>query len=194
MNVTEVMAELESMGDERNRATMRKHGAPENYFGVKVGDLQKIVKKVKVDQALAESLFATGNSDAMYLAGMIADPAAIKPTVLKRWARASTWSMISEYAVAGVAADSPHGWKLGLEWIDAKGEKLASIGWNTLSGVVSTRPDDELDLRKIKTLLTRVNDSVRTLRVFRPFRRISPTSEIRVLSSANTSTPCRRLT
>ena len=72
MNVTEVMAELEGMGTERYRATMRKHGAPENYYGVKVGDMQKIVKKVKVDQALAEELFATGNGDAMYLAGMIA--------------------------------------------------------------------------------------------------------------------------
>ena len=44
--------------------------------------------------------------------------------------------------------------------IDAKGEQLAAIGWNTLSGVISTRPDNELDLKKIKTLLTRVKSQI----------------------------------
>lgn len=160
MNVTEVIAELKSMGDARTKATMQRHGAPDDYYGVKIGDLQKVVRKVKVDQALAEDLFATGNADAQYLAGMIADPQAIKPVTLKRWAKTSTWSMVSEYAVAGIAADSPHGWKLGLQWVEAKDVELNAIGWNTLTGVLSTRPDDVLDLKKIKALLTRVKNEI----------------------------------
>jgi 3-methyladenine DNA glycosylase AlkD len=42
-------------------------------FGVKVGDLKPIVKQIKGDQELAMQLYATGNSDAMYLAGLVAD-------------------------------------------------------------------------------------------------------------------------
>jgi hypothetical protein len=160
MNVTAVMAELKSMGSDKTKATMQRHGAPENFFGVKVGDMKKIVKKVKVDQKLAEDLFATGNGDAQYLAGLIADPQSVKPAVLKLWAKTSVWGMVSEYSVAGVSADSPHGWKLGLEWIDAKSKDLNAIGWNTLSGVLATRPDDELDTKKIKTLLTRVKSEI----------------------------------
>ena len=155
MNAKDVMAELKALGNDRTRATLLRHGAPENLYGVRIGDMQPIVKRVKKDQALAEELFATGNGDAMYLAGLIADPDVVRPAVLKRWAKASKWSMIGEYIVAGVAADSPHGWKLGLEWIEAKSAEVACTGWCTLSGVVATAPDDQLDRRKIKTLLNR---------------------------------------
>jgi len=68
--------------------------------------------------------------------------------------------MVSEYAVAGVAAESPHGWKLGLEWIDSKNEDVASTGWNTLLGVISMTPDEDLDLKKIGSLLTRIKKTI----------------------------------
>ena len=160
MKLPEVMRQLEAMGDARTKATLQRHGAPEDIFGVKIGDMQKIVKKVKKDQALAEELYATGNGDAMYLAGMLADPEVVKPAVLKRWARSATWGMVGEYAVAGVAAESPHGWKLGIEWIDAKDEHVACAGWNTLTGVISITPDDALDLKKLKSLLARVKKEI----------------------------------
>jgi len=154
------MRQLKSMGNTKTRATLQRHGAPRDIFGVRIGDLQKIARKVKKDQVLAEELYATGNGDAMYLAGLIADPLAIKPAVLKRWARSSSWAMVSEYAVAGVAAESPHGWKLGLEWIDSKNEDVASTGWNTLLGVISMTPDEDLDLKKIGSLLTRIKKTI----------------------------------
>ena len=161
VKAAEILTELESLGTESYRKTMKKHGAPDDYFGVKVGDMKKIVKRIKKDQPLAEELFATGNGDARYLAGLIADPDAVKITVLRKWAKAAEWAMICEYTVAGVAADSPHGWKLGLEWIDDKKEKIATSGWNALTGVISTRPDDELDLKAIKSLLTRVKKEIK---------------------------------
>ena len=46
-----------------------RHGAREPFFGVKVGNLKILVKKIKTDHKLALELFKTGNSDAMYLAG-----------------------------------------------------------------------------------------------------------------------------
>ncbi len=160
MSVRKVLAELKSMGSEKTIATMKRHGAPDDFYGVLVKDMQKIVKRVKVDQELAEGLYANGNGDAQYLAGLIADPKSIKLSVLKKWAKTASWQMVAEWTVAGVAADSPHGWKLGLEWIDAKNDETQTIGWNTLSGVVGTLPDDELDLKKVKTLLTRVKNRI----------------------------------
>ena len=49
------------------------HGAKEPFFGVKVGDLKKILKKTKKNHELSLELYKTGNSDAMYLAGLMAD-------------------------------------------------------------------------------------------------------------------------
>lgn len=52
---------------------MLKHGVKEPFFGVKIEYLKPIQKKVKKDYELAKGLYATGNADAMYLAGLIAD-------------------------------------------------------------------------------------------------------------------------
>ena len=74
MTAEEVLKEMEGYGSQSTKDIYMKHGAREPYFGVKVQDLKKIVKKVKVDQKLALDLYDSGNSDAMYLAGLIADP------------------------------------------------------------------------------------------------------------------------
>jgi len=157
---SEVMAELERYGSEQVKKLHGKHGAPADRFGVKVGDLKKILKKTKKNQALAEALFDSGNGDAMYLATLMANEKTITPEVLRNWAEASTWSMVSEYGVAGVAAESPHGWELGLEWIGSDLEHVASAGWATLSGVVAICKDEELDLGVLEELLDRVQADI----------------------------------
>ncbi len=73
MTTEEIMVELHRYGSEQTKKVLIKHGAREPFFGVKVQDLKKIVKKVKKNHALALELYATGNSDAMYLAGLITD-------------------------------------------------------------------------------------------------------------------------
>jgi 3-methyladenine DNA glycosylase AlkD len=73
MTVTEIMAELQAKGSESIKKILSKHGVKEPFFGVKIEYLKPIQKKVKKDYQLAKDLFATGNADAMYLAGLIAD-------------------------------------------------------------------------------------------------------------------------
>jgi 3-methyladenine DNA glycosylase AlkD len=51
-----------------------RHGrATERMFGVSMADLKVIAKTIKGQQALACELYETGNLEAMYLAGMLAD-------------------------------------------------------------------------------------------------------------------------
>lgn len=160
MTKTEVMAELEKLGSAQTKQTYLRHGAREPLFGVKVGDLKKIVKRVKKNHGLSLELYATGNSDAMYLAGLIADEKRITPADLRKWVKAATWGWLSEYAVPWVAAESPHGWALGLEWIESKQENVAAAGWSTLGSILSVRPDAELDLKAAEKLLARVEREV----------------------------------
>ena len=47
MTLNEVMQELESYGEESTKKTLMKHGAKEPFFGVRVQDLKKILKKTK---------------------------------------------------------------------------------------------------------------------------------------------------
>lgn len=158
--VDAIMKELERMGTEQTRKTFIRHGAPAQLFGVKVGDMKTIVKRVKKNHELATGLFATGHPDAQYLAGLIGDEKKMSQADLQYWAEHSSWSMISEYAVPFVAAESVFGWKLALDWIQWGGGSVASTGWATLAGIVSVVADEELDKEKLKQLLDRVSKTI----------------------------------
>jgi 3-methyladenine DNA glycosylase AlkD len=137
-----------------------KHGAREPFFGVKVEHLKKIQKRIKMDYQLALDLYETGISDAMYLAGLIADDAKMTKKDLERWAKGAYWYMISEFTVPWVAAGSPHGHDLALKWIESKEANIATTGWATLSTLVSVKDDADMDLAEIKKLLQRVEKTI----------------------------------
>ncbi|MCH9651207.1 MAG: DNA alkylation repair protein [Deltaproteobacteria bacterium] len=160
MDLEEAMTRLEEMGTEQTRKIYRNHGAQEPFFGVKVGDMKKLLRPLKKEQGVVAELYGTGNADAMYLAALAADAKAMSEEDLDRWAEAAAWYMVGEYGVAGLAAEGPHGWAAGLRWIESATPHVACVGWNTLSGWVALRPDDELDLKAIRGLLERVDTSL----------------------------------
>lgn len=156
-----IMTELESLGSAQTKKTHMNHGAPENKtFGVKVGDLKPIVKRIKKNYELAKALFDTGNSDAMYLAGLIADEKKMTKADLQEWAKNATWAYISEFAVPWVAAEGPCGWELALEWIQSDNEKIATTGWNTLVFHIGFHPDEQLDKKQVEKLLKQIEKDI----------------------------------
>ena len=160
MTATEMLAQLKKLGSEQTKKTFLRHGAKEPFFGVKVGDLKTLQKKLKTNHALALELYASGNSDAMYLAGLIADPAQFTKADLRKWAKAAYWNMLSGYVVPWVASESKFGRELALEWIDGDDEQIATAGWSTYACLVSIKPDADLDLGEIDLLLGRVRDEI----------------------------------
>lgn len=157
LTLAEVMLELEQLGTEQTRRTFVRHGAPaDQIFGVRIGDMKKILKKIKGRQDLALELYDTGNSDAMYLAGLTANGTLMTKKQLESWAKRASWSMISDYTVPWVASESPFAAELAQKWIDAKQPSIVSSGWMTWSAIVATRPDEELDLKAVEKLLERV--------------------------------------
>src|SRR5471030_3197011 len=104
MTVPEIMAYLEANGSESIKKILVKHGIKEPFFGVKIEHLKVIQKQVKTDYQLAKDLYATGNSDAMYLAGLIADDAKMTKAELQTWVKQAVSNNISGYTVPWVAA------------------------------------------------------------------------------------------
>jgi hypothetical protein len=156
----DVLAQLKKFGSDQTKKTLLKHGAREPFFGVKVADLKALQKAIKTDHALALALYDTGNADAMYLAGLIADPAAMTKADLRKWAKGAYWYMLSRFTVPWVAAESRFGRELALEWLDAGAEPFASTGWSTYSSLLAITPDAGLNLGEIETLLDRVTDEI----------------------------------
>src|SRR5450432_4718835 len=103
MTVKEILAELRSRGYESIKKILLKHGVKEPFFGVKVAYLKTIQKKIKKDYQLAKDLYATGNADAMYLAGLIADDEKMTKTELQTWVKQAVSNNISGYTVPWVA-------------------------------------------------------------------------------------------
>lgn len=167
MNTKEVMSQLKAFGSEQTKKVLMRHGAREPFFGVKVQDLKKIQKKVNracrqagKKHELALDLYNTGNSDAMYLAGLISEPQKMSKEQLQDWAEKAYWYYISEYTIAWTTAESNYGWELALEWIKSGKENIASTGWATISSILATKKDEEIDLKKIEELLDIVAETI----------------------------------
>jgi 3-methyladenine DNA glycosylase AlkD len=160
MTAKAILEELKPLGRDNYKKILFNHGVKEPCFGVKIEDLKKIQKRIKKDYQLALDLYDTGNYDAMYLAGMIADDAQMTKKDLQCWVGKAYGGALGGTTVATVAAGSPHGWQLALEWIESKDECVATTGWATLSHIISIKPDEELDLSELKRLLQRVQRTI----------------------------------
>jgi 3-methyladenine DNA glycosylase AlkD len=162
MKLKEVMSALEAKGSESVKRLWLKHGAKEPFFGVKIGDLKPLAKKLHGQQALALELYATGNGDAQYLAGMIVDGAKMTRAQLQAWADRAAWRMISATIVPWAASEHADGFTLARKWIDSPQEHLAIAGWNTLGALVTVLPDANLPVKELGALLDRVAKTLPT--------------------------------
>jgi len=155
-----ILKELKPLGSEGYKKIICNHGAREPLFGVKISELKKIQKRIKKHYQLALDLYDSGNYDAMYLAGLIADDAKMTKKDLQRWVDQAYCAGIGACTVAWVTAESNHGWEMALKWIDSKKETVAAAGWATLSCLVALVDDAELDLKQLKKLLQRVQQGI----------------------------------
>src|ERR1700735_5108415 len=140
MTVQEIMDDLQSHGSESIKKILLKHGVKEPFFGVKIEYLKPLQKKLKVDYQLAKDLYATGNADAMYLAGLIADDEKMTPGDLDTWAMQAVSNNISDFTVPWVAAEGKYGYEMALKWIDSPDEHVAAAGWATLGNLAALKP------------------------------------------------------
>ena len=162
ITLSTVMNELAAKGTASTRNTHLRHGAVEPLFGVKVGDLKPLQKLLKGRQDLAMELYATKNSDAMYLAGLIANGALMTPRQLDTWAATATWHMIAGYTVPWVAAEHAGAFGIAAGWIDSGRELIATAGWSTLACLVTTTADASLPLPQLEGLLDRCSRTIKS--------------------------------
>jgi 3-methyladenine DNA glycosylase AlkD len=155
-----VVRELQALGSEAYRKVLRKHGADDPLFGVKISELKKFQKRIGRDYRLSLDLYATGNYDAMYLAGLIADDQKMTQGDLQRWVAAAYCPALSTSTVAWVAAEGKHGRDMALKWIESKKPVIAAAGWATLSCVIALIDDAQLDMAELKSLLRRIETTI----------------------------------
>ena len=137
--LNEIMTELESLGTEQTRKTLRRHGVGENQFGVLFSALGKLKKRIKTDHDLALELWETGNYDARLLATMIADPKKANSTMLDRWANDLANYSLAD-ALSTYVETTPIAREKAEQWIKSDNEWIATAGWNVLGALTVTEP------------------------------------------------------
>ncbi|MDQ0230142.1 DNA alkylation repair protein [Metabacillus malikii] len=160
MDFETVMKELEGLGKERTKKIYMSNGAKEPLFGVATGAMKSIAKKIKINQPLAEELYATGNYDAMYFAGIIADPNGMTEADYDRWMDGAYFYMLSDYVVAVTLSEADIAQDVADKWI-ASGEELRmSAGWSCYCWLLGNRKDHEFSEDKISAMLDTVKTSI----------------------------------
>jgi len=160
MNLSEIMSEIEALGNERTKKRYESQGAKEPLFGVPSGALKPIAKKLMNNQPLAEELYATGNYDAMYLAGMIADPKMMKPADFDRWIAKAYFYMISDFIVSVTLAETEFAEEVADKFIASKDELVMSAGWSCYEWLIGSRKDSEFNRDKLLSMLETVEKSI----------------------------------
>lgn len=156
MELAEVMRELEAQGTEQTKRTYRNHGTPEPLFGVTIRDMKPLAKRIKKDQALAMELYATGNYDAAYLAGMIAEPKKMSESDFELWISTANSHMMSDYVVAVTLAETDFAQRVADRWMESGEERRQSAGWSCYCWLLGVRADDQFDKDKLSGMLRRV--------------------------------------
>ncbi|GLX67829.1 DNA alkylation repair protein [Paenibacillus glycanilyticus] len=169
MDFETVMQELESLGKERLKKMYMSNGAHEPLFGVATTEMKPIFRKTKINQALAEQLYATGNYDAMYFAGIIADPKAMTEEDFERWIDAAYFYMISDFIVSVTLAEAPIGQQVADKWIASGDELKMSAGWSSYCWMLGNRKDNEFYEGKMAELLelakSRIHDAPKRAKI-----------------------------
>ncbi|MEF2966728.1 DNA alkylation repair protein [Paenibacillus sp. M1] len=160
MNLESVMQELEALSKERLKKMYISNGACEPLFGVATGAMKPIAKKIKMDQPLAEQLYATGNYDAMYFAGIIADPKAMTEDDFERWIDGAYFYMLSDYVVAVTLAETDIAQQVADKWITSGDELRMSAGWSCYCWLLGSRPDSEFSEGKLEGMLETVQKTI----------------------------------
>lgn len=148
-----VMQELESLGTERTRKSYLSRGVREPLFGVATGAMKPLKKAIGLNQTLAEELWDSGNYDAMYFAGMIADVSTMTEADFDRWIESAYCPMVSDHIVAVTLAESEHAESVARRWVRSAEENRASAGWACYEWLLGWRPDSYFVPDAIRELL-----------------------------------------
>ena len=156
MTLQETLKQLKALGTAKVRAQNAKTGAGDNQFGVSLGDIRALAKKIKTDHPLALSLWETGNADAQFLATLLIQPKKLSADEMERMVRSVAFVRVADWLIAYVVRQHPDKETLRQAWMATDDRWAARAGWDLTAERVGKSPDG-LD---IPALLDRIESEM----------------------------------
>jgi 3-methyladenine DNA glycosylase AlkD len=135
-DVSSVLKALEALGTEYTRNGYARYGivAPK-AFGVAVGDIQSVGKRVGRNHELALELWETGWYEARMLCSFIDEPAKVTPAQMDRWCRDfDNWG-ICDTLCFHLFDRTPHAWSKVRQWCAKKREFEKRAGFALMASI-----------------------------------------------------------
>jgi 3-methyladenine DNA glycosylase AlkD len=158
MTVAEILKKLKALGSEKMRAHNAKHGARDDQFGVKMGDIRALAKPIKTNHQLAKGLWTTGNIDARFLAVLIIDPKKLSAEELDDMVRSEQFPHLADWLSNYVIKEHPDKEKLREQWMQTDHPMAARAGWALTAGRIARSPEG----LNLPTLLDRIEAEMPT--------------------------------
>ncbi|MDR7130808.1 3-methyladenine DNA glycosylase AlkD [Algoriphagus sp. 4150] len=141
MTVQEVLSQLESLGNEKMIALHRKNGATQALFGVKMGDLRTVAKKIKTNHELGLALWKTRNIDAQLLAILIIKPTSLSNEELDKMVTSLDFPQLADWFNAYILKDHPEKETLRKKWLESGNKWALRAVWSLTAGRVTRSPE-----------------------------------------------------
>ena len=145
MTLNETLKQLKALGNEKVRALNAKAGAGKNQFGVSLGEIRTLAKKIKTDHALALSLWDNGNADAQFLATLLIQPKKLSAKEMDRMVRSISFVRVADWLISYVVRQHPDKETLRQKWMTDDDRWAARAAWDLTSERVGKNPEG-LDL------------------------------------------------
>ena len=154
MNTQEILATLKKAGKPQTAAIYKHHGAGDNVFGTLTSEISKLHKKIKVDHALAQELWKTGNAEARVLSLLVTDPQKLTRADADRLLKEGPVRFVGCY-LSGLLGKSPIADETMRAWMKAPEEHKCEMGYGILSLRLKDDPGaiSDADAEKILAMI-----------------------------------------
>ena len=141
MTLNETLKQLKALGNEKVRAQNAKHGAGDKQFGVSLGEIRGLAKKIKTNHELALSLWESGNIDAQFLAALLIQPRKLSAEAMDRMVRSIAFVRVADWLSSYVVRQHPDKESLRQKWMAADDRWAARAAWDLTAERVAKSPD-----------------------------------------------------
>jgi 3-methyladenine DNA glycosylase AlkD len=145
-NVDSVVARLKRLGTKKQRDAMSRYAIPsDNAFGVSVGKIRDMGKRLGCNHDLAQALWDTGWYEARMLAAFVDDPAQVTPAQMDRWCRDfDSWAIVDTICFH-LFDKTPHAFAKVKAWSNRRNEfeRRAAFALLASLGVHDKKASDE---------------------------------------------------
>jgi 3-methyladenine DNA glycosylase AlkD len=134
--VRAALAWLERHGTRRTREGMARYGiVADKAFGVPVGSIQQLGKRLGRDHNLAAALWETGWYEARMLCAYVDEPDRVTAAQMDRWARDfDNWGICDTVCFA-LFDRTPHAWKKVAQWSRRRDEFVKRAAFALLASL-----------------------------------------------------------